>query len=187
MKKLRHYTDLFWVFFQIGAVTFGGGLAMLPMLERELVHRRRWLTSERLVDYYAIGQSTPGIIAVNVATFVGHSRHGIPGAIVATIGIILPSILVICAVAGLLGAFAGVPAVQKALRGINVVVAVLLIFAVSRVGKRTIADWITGAIALAAFISIVIWDVPAFFVVVFSAILGILIRLRREREKDGAA
>lgn len=187
MRKLREFTDLFSVFFQIGAVTFGGGLAMLPMLERELVQRRRWITSERLVDYYAIGQSTPGIIAVNVATFVGHTRRGIPGAIVATLGIVLPSILVICAVAGLLGTFADVPAIQKALRGINVVVAVLLLFAVARVGRRTITDLITGVLAAAAFLSIVIWDVPAVFVVLGSAVLGILIRLRREQKKDGAA
>ena len=184
MKKLREYAELFSVFFQIGAVTFGGGLAMLPMLERELVTRRRWLTAERLVDYFAIGQSTPGIIAVNVATFVGHSRRGIPGAIVATLGIVLPSILVICVIAGLLGTFADVPAVQKALRGINVVVAVLLVFAVSRVGVKTVTDWITGAIALTAFLVIVLWDVPAVLVVLVSALLGILVRLRREREKD---
>lgn len=187
MRKLQEYRELFSVFFHIGAVTFGGGLAMLPMLEREIVDRRHWVTADRLVDYYAIGQSTPGIIAVNVATFIGHSRCGIPGALVATIGIVLPSILVICAIAGLLGAFADVPAVQKALRGINVVVAVLLLFAVSRVGKRTITDWVTGCMAAAAFLTIVIWDVPAFFVVVISAVLGILIRLRREREKDGAS
>ncbi len=187
MKKLREYAELFFVFFQIGAVTFGGGLAMLPMLERELVDRRRWLTSERLVDYYAIGQSTPGIIAVNVATFVGHSRRGIPGAIVATLGMVVPSIIVICVIAGLLGVFADVPSVQKALRGINVVVAVLLLFAVSRVGKRTVTDWITAGIALAAFLSIVLWDVPAVLVVLVSAVLGILVRLRYEREKDASS
>lgn len=184
MKKLWEYMELFSVFFKIGSVTFGGGLAMLPMLEREIVQRRRWVTSDRLVDYYAIGQSTPGIIAVNVATFVGHSRRGIPGAIVSTLGMILPSIIVICAIAGLLGTFADVPEVQKALRGINVVVAVLLLFAVSRVGKRTITDLVTGGVALAAFLSIVIWDVPAVIVVLVSAVLGIMIRLRRERNGD---
>ena len=187
MKKLRHYTDLFWVFFQIGAVTFGGGLAMLPMLERELVHRRRWLTSERLVDYYAIGQSTPGIIAVNVATFVGYEQQGIPGALITTFGIVLPSIIVICLIAGVLGAFADVPEVKKVLQGINVVVAVLLLFAVSRVGKRTLKDWISGGIAIAAFVSIVVWDVPAVFVVLSSAVLGILIRIRHEYRMEGGA
>ena len=184
MKKLQEYIELFSVFFHIGSVTFGGGLAMLPMLERELVERRRWLTAERLVDYYAIGQSTPGIIAVNVATFVGHQRRRIPGALVATLGMVLPSIMVICVIAGVLGSFIDVPEVQKALRGINVVVAVLLLVAVSRVAVRTIRDWITAVVALGAFFSIVIWDVPAVLIVISTALLGIVVRLRHERTKD---
>lgn len=181
MKKTCTYIDLFSVFFLIGSVTFGGGLAMLPMLERELVQRRKWLTAGELIDYFAIGQSTPGIIAVNVATFVGFRQKGIPGALVSTFGIVLPSLIIICAIAGLLGVFADQPQIQKALRGINVVVAVLLIFAVARVAKRALRDWITIGIAVIAFLAIVVFSVPAVFVVVGSALLGICIRYKRER------
>lgn len=184
MKKFREYFDLFFVFFRIGAVTFGGGLAMLPILERELVARRKWMSSEQLIDYYAIGQATPGIISVNVATFVGFQRRRIPGALVTTIGIVLPSIIVICAIAGILGAFADSLLVQRALRGINVSVAVLLLVAVFRVGSKTINDWITALVALCSFGIIVVWNTPGVLVVVASGLLGFLVRYRKERIMD---
>ena len=89
---LREILSLFVVFFKIGSVTFGGGLAMLPILERELIQKKKWITNEELIDYYAISQSTPGVIAVNVSTFVGHNRAGIPGAVAATLGVVTPSV-----------------------------------------------------------------------------------------------
>ena len=95
MKELLY---LFWVFCRIGVCTFGGGYAMLPIIQRELVESRGWLTDEEITDYYAIGQMTPGVIAVNVATFVGMKRKGIPGAICTTLGVITPSVIIIIAI-----------------------------------------------------------------------------------------
>lgn len=186
MQAFRECLDLFTVFFRIGAVTFGGGLAMLPILERELIKKRRWMTAEELVDYFAIGQATPGIVAVNVATFVGYKRKGILGGIVTTAGIVTPSVIVITALALFLDNFAEILWVQRALRGINVVVAVLLVSAVWGIGKKTVYDWITAAVACAAFVSIAVFDVSAIVVVVFSALLGLFVKFRdwRPRRPD---
>ena len=98
--------DLFWTFCRIGGLTFGGGYAMLPMLQKEVVDNRGWATEEELLDYYAVGQCTPGIIAVNTATFIGHKTRGIPGAICATAGVIFPSLIIISIIAGFLQKFA---------------------------------------------------------------------------------
>lgn len=178
MNALLEYLRLFLVFFRIGAVTFGGGLAMLPILDRDLIQRRKWMTSEQLVDYFAIGQATPGIVAVNVATFVGYNRKGVPGGIAATAGIVTPSLIIITLLAIFLDNFADILWVQRALRGINVVVAVLLISAVWRMGKKTLVDWITLLIGAAAFASIAFFNVPGILVIVTSALLGIALKYR---------
>lgn len=183
MIVFLEYLELFWIFFRIGAVTFGGGLAMLPILQRDLSKKRNWVTEEQLVDYYAIGQSTPGIIAVNVATFVGYNRKGILGSIVTTTGIVTPSVIIITLLAMFLNNFADIIWVQKALRGINVVVAVLLISAVWNMGKKTIIDWITFLIAFAAFILMVAFNVSAVIIVFASALLGIAVKYRTGGKK----
>jgi len=179
MNAFREYLELFWVFFRIGAVTFGGGLAMLPILERDLVKKRAWLTSEQLIDYFAIGQSTPGIIAVNVATFVGFNRKKIPGSIVTTVGIVMPSLIIITLLAMFLNNFADIVWVQKALRGINVVVAVLLLSAVVRLAKKTIPDLITAAIAVASLLAMTVFNVSGVIVVFASAALGLVFAWKR--------
>ena len=89
------FIELFFIFAKIGAVTFGGGYAMLPILQREVVDSKHWVKDEELMDYYAIGQCTPGVIAVNVSTFIGNKLAGIPGGIVATLGVITPSVIFI--------------------------------------------------------------------------------------------
>jgi chromate transporter len=191
MNAVAEYLELFWVFFRIGAVTFGGGLAMLPILERDLVIARKWLTAEQLVDYFAIGQSTPGIIAVNVATFVGYNRKGIRGSLVTTTGIVTPSVIVITLLAMFLNNFADIVWVQKALRGINVVVAVLLVTAVVRLGKRTVIDFATFAVAFAAFAAMVFLNASGVLIVIVSALLGLALRWRPGKpdrsDRDGIA
>lgn len=183
MGAFLEYLRLFGVFFFIGSVTFGGGLAMLPILERELIKKRGWMTSEELVDYFAIGQATPGVVAVNVATFIGYKRKGIGGGIVTTAGVVTPSVLVITILAMFLESFSEILWVQRALRGINVVVAVLLVSAVWGIGKKTIYDWITAAVACAAFVAIAVFDVSAIFVVLASALLGLLVKFRDWRPR----
>ena len=111
---MKELWDLFWVFAKMGAVTFGGGYAMLPILQREIVEKRGWATEEEVMDYYAVGQCAPGIIAVNVATFIGQKLRGISGGIVATLGIVFPSVVIISILAGLIQNFAHIPVVINA-------------------------------------------------------------------------
>ena len=117
---MNEYLDLFLVFAKMGVMTFGGGMAMLPILQREIVENRHWATEEELVDYYAIGQCTPGIIAVNTATFIGQKRKGIAGGILATLGIVFPSLVIISILAGLITNFSDLVWVQNAFAGIQV-------------------------------------------------------------------
>ncbi|MBP3925823.1 MAG: chromate transporter, partial [Clostridium sp.] len=117
---MNKYLDLFLTFARIGGLTFGGGYAMLPMLQREVVEKRGWATEEELMDYYAIGQCTPGIIAVNTATFVGQSTAGTIGGIIATLGVVFPSLIIITLIAAFLQNFAQLPIVQNAFAGIRV-------------------------------------------------------------------
>jgi len=176
MNPFLELLRLFGVFFMIGSVTFGGGIAMLPILERELVAKRKWMTSTQMVDWFAIGQCTPGIIAVNVSTFIGYSRRGLVGAVVATAGIVAPSIIVITALAGILGQTDGLPWMRHALEGINVVVAVLLLDAVTGLGKKTLVDLPTVLVALGAFVGMAVFNVSGVFIVLASGAVGFAVR-----------
>lgn len=168
------YLDLFWTFFRIGLFTFGGGLAMLPLLEKEVVSNKHWATYDELVDYYAIGQCTPGIIAVNTATFVGYSQKKVPGAIVATAGIVCPSLIIILLIASLMTSFADQPIVQHALAGIRIAVCVLIAQAVLRLFKKGVKD-IFGVILFAVVLLATYFNlIPVAGAVVLAAAAGIL-------------
>ena len=143
---MNEYWDLFWTFAKIGACTFGGGYAMLPILQRELVEKRGWTTEEQLSDYFAIGQCTPGIIAVNTATFVGHSRKGKAGGVAATLGVAFPSLVIIVAIAAFLQNFAEFPVVVHAFNGVRACVCALIFSSVLKLRKSTIIDWPTRII-----------------------------------------
>ncbi|MBQ5877712.1 MAG: chromate transporter, partial [Treponema sp.] len=119
---VKNLCSLFLVFVKIGLFTIGGGLAMMPMIQKELIDKLHWMTEDDLLDYYAIGQSTPGIVAVNVATFIGYKQYGVLGGVFATLGIIFPSIVIITILASLINSISDFPIVQKALKGINVAV-----------------------------------------------------------------
>ncbi|MBR4099043.1 MAG: chromate transporter [Clostridium sp.] len=137
------YLDLFLTFCRIGGFTFGGGYAMLPILQREVVEKKGWATDEELTDYFAIGQCTPGVIAVNTATFVGYKYKGIPGGICASLGVIAPSIVIISSIAAFLSHFADIPVVQHALAGVNACVVALIASGVIKLGKSAIKDKVT--------------------------------------------
>ncbi len=141
---------LFWSFFKIGIMTFGGGYAMLPFLERELVTNKNWITSEELMDYYAISQCTPGVIAVNCATFVGYKRKGIIGGIVATAGVILPSLIIIVLLAAVLKEYGDNPYVKKAFVGIRIAVTVLVFNAILKLKSSALKDFKTVLIFIAS-------------------------------------
>lgn len=142
------YLDLFFTFAKMGVCTFGGGYAMLPILQREVVEKKKWATDEELADYYAIGQCTPGIIAVNTATFIGYKYRGWLGGILATIGVVFPSIVIITVIAACLNNFADIPMVQHALTGVNACVVALIASSVVKLGKTTIKDAVTTCIFL---------------------------------------
>ena len=137
---------LFWSFAKMGAITFGGGMAMLPILQREVVDHHHWATEEELVDYYAISQCTPGIIAVNVSTFIGQKQKGIAGGILATLGVVFPSLVIISALAGLITNFSHLAWVQNAFAGIQVCVCVLIFNSVRKLLKKSVVDKRTAAI-----------------------------------------
>ena len=143
--------ELYWTFVKIGCVTFGGGYAMLPILERELVEKRHWTTMDDLRDYFAIGQCTPGIIAMNVSTFIGEKRGGVKGAAVASLGFLTGPMIIILAIAMFLTNFASLPVVQHAFAGIRVCVCVLILQAVLRLWKKSVVDPFTLGLYLAVF------------------------------------
>lgn len=133
---MKELLDMFLTFARIGGFTFGGGYAMLPMLQKEVVNGRHWATDEELMDYYAIGQCTPGIIAVNTATFVGYKNRGIPGAIAATLGVIAPSLVIIMIIAAFISNFIELSFVSSAFAGIRACVCVLIGDAVVKLAKN---------------------------------------------------
>ncbi len=156
---MNEYLQLFLTFAQVGVCTFGGGLAMLPILQREVVEKRGWATSEELADYYAIGQCTPGIIAVNTATFVGAKRKGTLGGIVATLGMVFPSIIIITLIAAFLQNFADIPAVQHAFNGVRACVVALIASSVLKLGKTTVKNVFSVCVFVAVLLLSVFSDI----------------------------
>lgn len=164
---------LFATFCRIGAFTFGGGYAMLPLIQKEIVEKNQWATEEEVLDYYAIGQCTPGIIAVNTATFIGFKRKGIPGAIAATCGIVFPSIVIITIIAAYLKHFEDYAIVQHAFGGIRVAVAALILNTVIKMWNTSVKDWLGILIFSASFVAVAFFNISPIIVVVISATLGI--------------
>lgn len=181
--SLTRYVQLFTAFFKIGLFTFGGGMSMLPMLQRELVESKQWLTEEEILNYFAIGQCTPGIIAVNVATFCGYKRAGLFGAIVSTIGIVCPSWIIITLIAGSIARVSDIEWIQRAMKGVYVAVAALLARAVFTFGKRIITDLITAGIAIGAFFAMSMWNVSGILIVLAAGIIGLCAQIIRNGKK----
>lgn len=171
--------ELFLTFAKIGVMTFGGGAAMLPMLQREVMENKGWADEVELMDYYAIGQCTPGIIAVNVATFIGRKKAGIAGAIVATLGMVFPSIVIITLLAALIQNFSDLEWVQHAFAGIRVCVCVLIFNAVVKLGKRAIIDVPTTIIFIAVLLGSVLLNVSPILFVILAALAGIVLQVKK--------
>ena len=181
--KLIRYVQLFTAFFKIGLFTFGGGMSMLPMLQRELVESKKWMTEEEILNYFAIGQCTPGIIAVNVATFCGYKRAGLSGAIVSTIGIVCPSWIVITLIAGSISRFSDIVWIQRAMKGVYVAVAALLARAVFTFGKKIITDFVTAGIAVGAFLVMSVWNISGILIVLVAGIIGFCAQIIRNGKR----
>ena len=183
---MNQLLELYWTFVKIGCVTFGGGYAMLPILERELVDKRQWTTMDDLRDYFSIGQCTPGIIALNVSTFIGEKRSGVKGALAATVGFLTGPIIIILAIAMFLQNFATLPVVQHAFAGIRVCVCVLILQAVLRLWKKSVVDPFTLGLYIAVFALNLLSGflpvkIPAAILVILSGCAGILAANRKNR------
>jgi chromate transporter len=171
---VRVYLELIVTFFKIGIMTFGGGYAMLPIIQREVVEKKQWATEEEILDYYAIGQCTPGIIAVNTATFIGNKQKGVLGGFLATLGLVLPSLIIITVIAAVLTNFAEIPAVQHALAGIRVAVVVLVGYSVKKLAKSGVRGAFGWCLFVLTFLVSALFGVSPVLVVVLAAVAGIL-------------
>ena len=176
------YLDLFLTFARIGGLTFGGGYAMLPMLQKEVVENKGWATNEELMDYYAIGQCTPGIIAVNTATFIGNKTRGTLGGIVATLGVVFPSLVIITLITAFISNFAGLEVVKNAFAGIRVCVFVLILNAVIKLAKKAVVDKVTLAICLLVLIGAVLLDVSPVIFVLAAGLIGVIVQVWMKKE-----
>ena len=192
-SKLKRFFDLYFTFVKIGTFTIGGGLAMMPMMQKELIDKKRWMTEEDLIDYYAVGQSTPGMIAVNVSTFVGYNQLGILGGIVATLGMVSPSIIIITILAGLINSIDEYPMVQKALRGINVAVAALFTSVIVKFVKKTIKKPLHVLLMLISFTLVYFFKLQSFWIILAAILCGVVItsvnirKVAKEKSVEAAA
>ena len=173
---MPEYLSLFFIFAKIGVMTFGGGYAMLPILQREIVEDKKWATDEEMVDYFAISQCTPGVIAVNLATFIGQKRKGIMGGIIATLGVVFPSILIITALAGVIEAFSHIGWVQDAFGGIRICVCVLILNAVVKLFSKAVVDKVTFAIFLLVTLGAFFTPLSPVVFVLVSAVVSVIIK-----------
>ena len=196
---MRILLDLFMTFAKVGVMTFGGGYAMLPILQREVVEKKGWATEDQLADYYAVGQCSPGVIAVNTATFVGSSQAGYIGGIIATLGVVFPSVVIITTIAAFLSNFMDLAVIGHAFNGVRAGVTALILTSVIKLFKGAVKDWPTriiylvvlGLAAAGTFIPAPgglerIWDIvtsPVFLVLAAGA-AGLLIRASKGGMKE---
>jgi chromate transporter len=180
---LRELLELFVTFAKVGVMTFGGGYAMLPILQREVVENKGWATDEELADYFAIGQCTPGVSAVNTATFIGQKKRGVPGGVLATLGVVFPSLVIITALAGVIATLSHLAVVQHAFAGIRACVGVLIFNAVLKLWKSAAKDRWALVIFLAVFAGAVFLKISPVVYVLAAAAAGILIETIRGRQR----
>jgi chromate transporter len=166
-------------------MTFGGGYAMLPIIEREIVDKKRWATLEEISDYFALGQVTPGVIAVNVATFIGYKRKGVAGGICATLGLIFPSFIIITLIAAFLTNFAHIALVRHAFAGIRIAVGVLIVQAVIKLFKNAVKEWKALIICAAAFVVSAVFSASPVLIVFAAALTGFLLYRPRKGKSPG--
>ena len=182
IEKIKNLFNLYLSFAKIGTFTIGGGLAMMPMMQAELIEKRKWITDEELIDYYAVGQSTPGIVAVNVATFVGYKQMGIIGGIFATLGMVTPSLVIIMILAGLINSINDYPVVKKALKGINVAVAALLTSTIINFMKKTIKKFTNAIFMMISFLLVFVLKLPSFWIILFALLIGVVLTYKEKKK-----
>ncbi|MDR0877949.1 MAG: chromate transporter [Treponema sp.] len=169
---MKEYLELIWVFIKIGVTTFGGGYAMLPVLDRELIRKKGWIDMDEVMDYYTIAQVTPGIIAVNVSTFVGYKRKGFFGGALATIAFVLPGVILMTIIGIFIQRFAEYPAVQHAFAGIRVAVGALILETVLKLCKGVFKDLRGVIIFVIAFVLSAIFSTSPVFIILGAGFAG---------------
>lgn len=165
---------LFWMFLKIGLFTIGGGLVMIPLISRKVVEEKKWITEEEMLDCIALGQSLPGVIAINSAAYVGYKKRGVKGGIMATLGVTVPSLVIIIALANVINAVNDNHFVQGAMVGIKACVVGLVICVAYDLGKKTLKNAFQWVMAVAAFICVVVFNVNAIIVIICAALAGII-------------
>ena len=178
---LRELNKLFWTFFRIGIFTFGGGYAMLPLIQKEIVEKEKWATDEEVMNYFAVGQCTPGVIAVNLATFIGYKIKGLFGGILATFGVVAPSVMIITIIAKFLEQFENIKEVQYAFNGIRVAVCVLILNAVIKFWKSGVKDGVGVVIFASVFVVSLLFDISSVWTIIGAVIIGILASMWKEK------
>lgn len=179
--RLTELFEIFIVFFKMSAVTFGGGYAMLPILQREVVDKRGWMTHERIIDYYAVSQGLPGIIAINVSVFIGKERKGFLGGVAGALGMVSPCLVIITFIAAFLSNFQELPVVRHAFAGVTICVAALILDAVIGLWKKAVVDLFGVIVFAISFGALLFLDVSPIILVVGSAGTGILFNKLKKR------
>jgi len=174
MEKIKpSFWRLYWIFFKIGCVSFGGGFAMMPFIMREVVTKYKWVTSEEIVDIFAVSQSMPGSVAVNSIGIVGYRIYGIKGALAGILGVVTPAFIVILLIAYFFMNFKDNIYVQKAFAAVRASVVALIWYAALKLAKNTIPDIFTAIIAVCAFIALYVFHISAVIIIAAAIILGI--------------
>ncbi|NLP45621.1 MAG: chromate transporter [Epulopiscium sp.] len=171
-KKLK---EIFFIFLKLGAFTFGGGYAMIPLIEEEVVHKRKWIKEEEVIDVFAVAESIPGAIAINSSTFIGYKIAGRKGAIAANIGVILPSVFIITLIASVFGRFQDNPIIQAALLGVRSCVVALIGVAAFSLSKKALRDKLTVLLWLITVLCILIMDLHPIFMIISGGLIGLLV------------
>ncbi|MDR1377986.1 MAG: chromate transporter [Synergistaceae bacterium] len=180
LVRVRELWEIFWVFFKIGILTFGGGYTMLPLLQRDIAQRRQWVTNEEIIDYYAISQSLPGIIAANTSMLIGYKKGKIPGLTAAALGIACPSLLIILIIAMFIANFLDLEIVAHAFNGIRVAVTVLIVNATISMWKSSVKDLPRLLVFAAALLMFAFVKISPIFPVVAGAVAGIALTERKK-------
>lgn len=165
--------ELFVIFFKLGIFTIGGGIAMVPILRKKMVEELKWFDDDEMVDIIAVCQGLPGVLAVNMATFVGYKKKKLQGAFVATLGVIIPSFVIILVIARFLSEFEGNVCIQGALGGLKAAAAALVLLAVWQVGRTAVSDGFSAICAAGAFVLIVFCKISVVYVIIFFLAIGV--------------
>ena len=185
-KAAKEHISLFWEFFKIGLFTIGGGMAMLPLIQKVAVEDKKWMEEEDMIDCLAVSQAMPGVIAINSATYIGNRQHGLTGSLAATIGVVTPSFLIIIAVVTLLGTIGHNSYINGAFTGIKAAVCGLVIVSACKLGKQILKGPFQWVLAILAFFAIAVFEVTALWAILGGAVAGIvllMIRGKRGAEK----